>query len=134
MPGVARVAPELWKIAPSIENRSLVKNFIAEGAKSILDQPVIQGQDIAAHQHLKSAVYPKAIKEGRFLELGDTGKRNIVVSRKIAHDYPLEPGKPRKVGDSLTIGGKPFRIVGVYETGSMLLDVVIVMDIDTGVS
>ena len=28
------------------------------------------------------------------------------------------------------IGGKPFQIVGIYETGSMILDVVIVMDIE----
>src|SRR5262249_34933842 len=32
-------------------------------------------------------------------------------------------------GDTLRIAGKPFNIVGIYDTGSMLLDVVIVMDI-----
>ena len=35
------------------------------------------------------------------------------------------------MGDSLNIGGKPYKIVGLYETGSMLLDVVVVMDIET---
>ena len=35
------------------------------------------------------------------------------------------------MGDSLNIGGKPFQIVGIYETGSMILDVVIIMDIET---
>ncbi len=29
------------------------------------------------------------------------------------------------------IGGKPFKIVGLYETGSMILDVIIIMDIET---
>lgn len=130
VPGVVRVAPEVWKIAPNIESRTMVTNFLAGGAKSILDQPVIQGQDIVAHQHLKSAVYPKALKEGRFLKPDDKGKRNIVISRKIARDYALEPGKSRTVGDTLRIGGKPFQIIGIYDTGSMLLDVVIVMDID----
>ena len=40
-------------------------------------------------------------------------------------------GKPRKVGDTLQIADKKYTIIGLYETGSLLLDVVIVMDIDT---
>lgn len=131
VPGVARVAPEVWKIAPGIEGQTLVGNLLKQGAGSILDQPVIQGQDIAAHRGLKSAVYPKALKEGRFLSLDDKGTNNIVVSRKFTNDYPVAKGQPRRVGDTLHIGEKPFKIVGIYETGSMLLDVVIVMDIDT---
>ena len=54
-----------------------------------------------------------------------------MISRKIARDHPGADGKPRKVGDHLLIGGKPFTIIGLYETGSMLLDVVVVMDIAT---
>ena len=38
---------------------------------------------------------------------------------------------PKKVGDSLLIGGKPFQIVGIYETGSLLIDTTIVMEITT---
>jgi putative ABC transport system permease protein len=93
---------------------------------------VIAGQDIAAHRNLRSAVFPKALREhgeGRFLRPGDEGKPNIVISRKVAREHPDEQGRPRKVGDVLRIGGKPFTIVGLYETGSMLLDVVIIMDI-----
>lgn len=131
VPGVVRVAPEVWKIAPGIEGKTMIGNFISKGAGSVFDQPVIQGQDIAAHKNLKSAVYPKALKEGRFLTLDDKGTKNIVISRKIAHDYPLADGKSRGIGDTLHISEKPFKIVGIYETGSMLLDVVIVMDIDT---
>ena len=100
-------------------------------AGSILDQPVIQGQDIATHAQLQSAVFPKASEgEGRFLKPERRGKPNIVISRKIARDHPKAGGKPRQVGDTLHIGGKPFKIVGIYDTGSMLLDVVIVMDIE----
>ncbi len=134
VPGVRRVAPEIWKVALNIEGRTLFSGVLSQGAQSLFDQPVIQGQDIAAHQNLKSAVYPRALKEkgeGRFLTVEDRGKRNIVISRKIARDYPIAKGKPRGLNDTLHIGGKPFTIVGIYETGSMLLDVVIVMDIDT---
>ena len=58
---------------------------------SLLDQPVIAGQDILAHQNLHSAVFPRALKEngeGRFLDPGDKGQPNIVISRKIAAPAP----------------------------------------------
>jgi putative ABC transport system permease protein len=132
--GVRVVAPEVWKIPPSIEGRSLIGGLMTKGAASIFDQPVIQGQDIAPHRQLHSAVFPRALREkgeGRFLDLSDAGKPNIVISRKIAKDYPNPDGTPRKVGQTLSIGGKPFTIIGLYETGSMFLDVVIVMDITT---
>ncbi|HMB02750.1 MAG TPA: ABC transporter permease [Isosphaeraceae bacterium] len=137
--GVRVVAPEFWQVAPSIEGvgafgRGLGGLMSGKGAQSLLDQPVIQGQDIDAHAKLKSAVYPRALKEkgeGRFLNASDKGKPHLVISRKIARDHPDAQGKPRKVGDQLLIGGKPFTIVGLYETGSMLLDVVVVMDLAT---
>ncbi|WP_422927432.1 ABC transporter permease [Singulisphaera sp. PoT] len=137
IPSVTIVAPEVWQVAPNIQGVGLIgkvtRSFVS-GGQSILDQPVIQGQDIVAHQHLKSAVYPRALKEnngeGRFLTPDDRGKPNIVISKKIAKNYPAADGKPRKVGDKLQIKGKEFNIIGIYETGSMLLDVVIVMDID----
>jgi putative ABC transport system permease protein len=133
--GVRVVAPEVWKIAYNIEGQGIISGIVSKrGALSLLDQPVIQGQDIAAHRHLKSAVYPRALKErgeGRFLTPEDQGKPHIVISRKIARDHPDARGQPRKVGDTLHIGGKPFQIIGIYETGSMLLDVVVVMDIET---
>jgi putative ABC transport system permease protein len=101
---------------------------------SVFDQPVITGQDILAHRDLNSAVFPRALKEkgeGRFLIPEDRGTSNIVISRKIARDFPNADGKPRKVGDTLRIADKQFTIIGIYETGSLLLDVVIVMDIET---
>jgi putative ABC transport system permease protein len=133
VPGVRVVAAELWKIAPNVEGRGLMSKLTRGRnlAASIIDQPVIQGEDIPSHAHLKSAVFPRALKEGRFLRPSDVGQPNIVISRKIAHDHPKENKQPRQVGDTLHISGKEFQIVGIYDTGSMLLDVVIVMDITT---
>jgi putative ABC transport system permease protein len=133
--GVRAVAPEVWGVAPTIEGKGmLLKGILSgKGINSILDQPVIAGQDIVAHQNLHSAVFPRALKEhgtGRFLEPSDRGQPNVVISRKIAGQHPDAQGRPKKVGDTLQIGGKPFRIVGIYETGSMILDVIIVMDIE----
>jgi putative ABC transport system permease protein len=134
MPGVRAVAPEVWGLAPSIEGRGMIAGMLTGKQTSIFDQPVIAGQDIAAHRDLRSAVFPKALREhgeGRFLRPGDEGQPNIVISRKIAREHPDADGRPRKVGGTLDISGKPFHIVGIYETGSMLLDVVIIMDIAT---
>lgn len=138
IPGVRAAAPEVWGIAPNVEGQGLLSRGIGglvsnKGAASLLDQPVISGQDIPSHENLKSAVFPRSLKEkgeGRYLDRSDRGSTNIVVSRKIARDFPKEDGSPRGVGDTLGIAGVDHTIIGLYETGSMLLDVVIVMDID----
>jgi putative ABC transport system permease protein len=135
IPGVRAVAPEVWALAPNIEGQTvLVRSFkgITKGAESLLDTPLVAGQDLAAHANLRSAIFPRAIKEGRFLDAEkDHDKPHIVLSRKFAKEFAADPEHPKKVGDILKIGDKPFDIVGIYETGSMFLDVVIVMDIDT---
>jgi putative ABC transport system permease protein len=82
---------------------------------------------------LQSAVYPRALLEGeeggRYLQPEDEGKPHVVISKKIANDFADARGRPKKVGDTLQIKGEPFTIIGIYETGSMFLDVVLVMDI-----
>ncbi|MDX2038727.1 MAG: ABC transporter permease [Isosphaeraceae bacterium] len=140
--GIRVVAPEIFDIAPPVEGRNVIGRSMADfvtqsGTKrfqSMIDMPIVQGQDIIAHQDLRSGVYPTALKdkgEGRFLMPSDIDSNRIVISRKIAREYPNADGTPKKPGDRLKIGGEDFEIVGLYETGSMLLDVVIVMDINT---
>jgi putative ABC transport system permease protein len=148
VPGVLHVAAELMKTAPVIEGRNALLNTTVgmlnpsktkqQRMQSLFDQPLVEGQDIVAHEPLRSAIFPSKMLPpgeggGRFLDRSDIGKPNIVVSRKIARDYALTlpdgSTRPRKVGDSLEIGGKTFQIVGIYDTGSMFLDVVILMDI-----
>ncbi|AMV36134.1 ABC transporter permease [Planctomyces sp. SH-PL62] len=138
IPGIRAVAPEAWGIAPNIEGQGMlmrsVGKLMTKGAGSIWDQPVISGQDYATHKDLKSAVFPRALRErgeGRFLDERDIGKPSIVISRKIARNFPNAQGEPRKVGEHLQIGDEDCEIIGIYETGSMLLDVVVVMDINT---
>ena len=135
IPGIRAVAPEIWSLAPEVEGQNILGRAlkgIKKGAESLLDTPLVAGQDLAAHANLKSAVFPRAIKEGRFLQAEqDRGQPHVVISRKFAREFADDPANPKKVGDTLKIGGKPFDIVGIYETGSMFLDVVIVMDIDT---
>lgn len=135
IPGIRAVAPEVWALAPNIEGQSvLVRSLkgINKGAESLLDTPLVAGQDLAAHANLRSAVFPRSIREGRFLSAElDYDKPHVVISRKFAKEFGADPEHPKKVGDDIQIGGKPFQIVGIYETGSMFLDVVVVMDIET---
>ncbi|MDR3637065.1 MAG: ABC transporter permease [Isosphaeraceae bacterium] len=142
IPGARVVAPEVWKIAPPVNGKS-VTGAVALGLltrpreqafKGLANVIVIEGQDLPEHLKLKSAVFsmsllPKERGGGRFLNLGDIGKHNVVISTKIAHDYPSTNGSPKKVGQTLRIGSEDFTIVGIYETGSILLDVTIVMEI-----
>lgn len=148
LPGVLNVAPEVMKTAPVIEGRNSLLNTTVsmldprknkqQRMQSLLDQPLIEGQDIPAHEPLRSAIFPAKLLPpeeggGRFLNRSDIGQPNIVISKKIAGDYPvtLPDGstRPRQVGDPLDIGGKTFHIVGLYDVGSIFLDVVILMDI-----
>lgn len=142
IPGVRVVAPEIWKVAPPIEGAGMFSGLSTglmtggNPASSLFSVKVVQGEDIGEHHRLKSAVGPKALLPpgkggGRYLAPQDQGQPHIVISKKIAEEYRDASGRPRRVGDTLRVGGKPFTIIGVYETGSMLLDTTIVMDIGT---
>jgi putative ABC transport system permease protein len=149
VPGVAVVAPEVWKIAPAVEGRTAAGQVVrslpgllgnreksGQSFQSLLDQPVIVGQDTSKRKGLRSEVFPRAMVKGpsggRYIAPEDAGKNRIVISTKIARDFANHATKaPRKIGDSLDIGGRKFEIVGLYETGTMVLDGMIIMDIQT---
>jgi putative ABC transport system permease protein len=144
IPGTRIVAPEVWKISPPIEGKNLLARaatqiLVGKGDQrfsSIAETIMIEGMQLPEHLHLKSAVFQQGLLKaeeggGRYLEEDDVGKPNILISTKIAGDYPNSDGTRKKVGDTLLIGGKPFQIVGIYETGSLLIDTTIVMEIST---
>jgi putative ABC transport system permease protein len=144
VPGVRTVVPQLCKLAPPIEGR---RTFLRrrpgrlEGrGSSLLDSYLnmvqIEGHDLQASARLRFDVYrdrllPSESGGGRFLRISDRGQPRVVISRRLARDYPRNDGKPRVAGDVLRIGGRPFTIVGIYDTGSMLLDGSVFMEIGT---
>jgi putative ABC transport system permease protein len=144
VPGVRIVAPEVWKICPSIEGHnqlasaalSMLRRRGEQKYSSLAEMIMLQGQSMPEHLQIKSSVYrqgllPKEKGGGRFLAPSDVGKYNVLISTKIARDYPNEDGSPKKVGETIRIGNKPFEIIGIYETGSMLVDETVVMEITT---
>jgi putative ABC transport system permease protein len=142
IPGTRIVAPEVWKICPPIEGRNLMAHAATQLLTGKGDQRyaafaetiMIEGMQLPEHLHLKSAVFAQGLLKpeeggGRYLQLDDVGKPNILISTKIARDYPNSDGTPKKVGETLLIGDKRFTIVGLYETGSFLIDTTVVMEI-----
>ena len=102
----------------------------------IFDALIIEGMDIAQHRKLRetaliAAMLPASQGGGRFLGPGDEGQNRIVISAHTAADFPESPGHPRKVGDKLRIGEESFEIVGIFDSGSLVLDRIIVMDLAT---
>jgi putative ABC transport system permease protein len=144
IPGSRIVAPEVWKMSPPVEGRNLVAKGLAsmltkkgdERFSALADPILIEGQQLPEHLHLKSGVYEQGLLPaekggGRFLTMDDAGKPNVLISTKIAREFPNTDGSPKKVGDSLSLGGKKFNVIGLYETGSLLIDNTIVMEIET---
>jgi putative ABC transport system permease protein len=142
--GARIVAPEVWRICPTLDGKNLFARaatqlFTKKGDQrfsSFAETILIEGQSLPEHLHLKSGVFEQGLLPpekggGRFLQMDDVGKPNALISSKIARDYPNADGSPKKVNDTLLIGGKPFKIIGIYETGSFLIDLTVVTEITT---
>jgi putative ABC transport system permease protein len=145
VPGVRVAAAEVWKVAPSINGRvggglgaaaiGILTRSREQGIKSFLDMVAIEGQDIREHVRLENqtvarAILPASQGGGRMVNESDIGQPHVVISTKIARDYPNADGSPKKVGQMIRVGNKDFTIVGLFNTGSPLLDPTIVMDIN----
>ncbi|QDT43791.1 Macrolide export ATP-binding/permease protein MacB [Gimesia alba] len=113
IPGVSVVNPEIWS-----------RVNIIEGKPVISPPRLLFGTDLPTRMKLKKGIYREGIYAGRFLNLEDRGKLNTVISRQIAEQHH------KQVGDQIEVNGQQMTIVGLYECGSILLDVAIILDID----
>jgi putative ABC transport system permease protein len=144
VPGVKVVAPEVWRIAPPLEGRNVLARAAAEafthkgsqGLGRFAETIMIDGEQLPEHLYIRGGAFRQSLLPpdrggGRYLEEADRGQPHAVISTKIARDYPNADGTPKKVGDTLHIGGRPFEVIGLYETGSIMVDVTVVMEITT---
>lgn len=113
LPNIHAVNPEVWTRA-----------HLIEGKPTISPPRFLFGVDIERCLQLRHGVYRDAVKKGRFFEPADRGTFNAVISQPIAEEFKKE------IGDKLEVDGAELTIVGVYECGSLLLDVAIIMDIN----
>ena len=94
--------------------------------KMIITPPrFVIGMEIAARLKLKRTLYRENLLDGRFFIPEDVETNHCLVSREISMSIS------KGVGDVIDLNGSEFEIVGIYETGSMMLDVNILMDINT---
>ena len=111
--GVSVVNPEVWKRVNAMDGKMIVS-----------PPRVLFGTKIETRIQLETDPYRDDLVDGRFLEMSDRGTWNVVISQPIAKE--LNKG----VGDSFRVNGQEMTIVGIYDCGSLLLDVTIVLDID----
>jgi putative ABC transport system permease protein len=142
VPGVRLVAPEVWRIAPPLEGRNVLARAAAtalthpgkQGLSQFAETIMIDGEQLPEHLYLRSGAFKNSLLPperggGRYLAESDVGQPHVVISIKIARDYPNADGTPKKVGDTLRIGDRSFKVIGLYETGSLMIDVTVVMEI-----
>jgi putative ABC transport system permease protein len=111
--GVKIVSAEIWQRANVING------------KLIISPPrLLFGTHIPSRVRIGNGVYTDDIVAGRFLTADDEATLNTVISQQIAGEFNVGVGDPIKVNSVELI------IVGIYETGSLLLDVAIILDID----
>lgn len=114
IPGVGVVDPEVFCRVNQLDG------------KIIINPPRFAiGMDIDARLKLKRSLYRENLVEGRFFLLDDVETNHCLVSREISTSIS------KNVGEEININGTHFTIIGVYETGSMMLDINILMDINT---
>lgn len=110
--GVSVVVSEVWQRINVIND------------KMVFNPPRFWfGVDIEHAEQLESDVYGRNIIKGRKLNRDDQDTTNCIISDQIAEEYHVN------VGARLMINGYPHEVVGIYRTGSLLLDVAVVLDI-----
>lgn len=91
--------------------------------KTIISPPrLIVGVDIPSRSRLDYDVCRENVVAGRYLQPGDIGTLNAVVSKPIVDQFNL------KLDEPFEVNGETFLLVGVTDTGSILLDVTILVD------
>lgn len=111
--GVEVVTAEVWQRANVING------------EVVLTPPrFLFGADIESRLKLRRAIYQSEMVTGRFLNLEDRGTYNTVVSQQIADQFNVG------IGDTFKVNGRELTVIGIYECGSLLLDVAIILDID----
>ena len=112
--GVGVVTPELWERVNVIDGK-----LIPSPPRFLL------GVDLPTRLALRQPIYQPSITEGRFLEAGDADRDVCVIAAPIGEEFK------KGLGDRLDLGGHPLEIVGVYESGSILLAVTIIVSAET---
>ncbi len=111
--GVEVVTGEVWQ-----------RVNVVNGEVVLTPPRFLFGADIKSRQKLRHSVYRSDLQEGRFLSTEDIETYNTVISRQIADQFKVG------VGETFVVNGFELTVIGIYECGSLLLDVAIILDIN----
>ncbi len=110
MPGVHEARGEVWSRIQTMDG------------KIVFNPPrVLCGVDLARTLHLRRSVYRDDVVTGRFLTPEDAGTFACTISRQVAKELD------KKIGDTIRVDGYNAHVVGIYDSGSLLLDMALVM-------
>lgn len=94
--------------------------------KTIISPPrFLAGSDLQVSLDVESSVYRRNMVAGRFFTHDDVGRFTCIISENIAKEFDKQPG------DMMVVDRKDIEVVGVYKTGSLMLDGNIVMDLNS---
>ncbi|MFH1696987.1 MAG: FtsX-like permease family protein [Candidatus Diapherotrites archaeon] len=113
IPGVESAVPTIVALANSVDGKS----GSLTGVPTRLIGIGLEGQKMKG-----AAGFSGEIVSGRELKAGDT--KAVLISKQYAED------NDKFVGNRIKINGKAFKIMGTYETGSSILNTVMIMPID----
>ncbi|WP_437185055.1 ABC transporter permease [Planctomicrobium sp. SH668] len=95
---------------------------LIEGKLTLAPPRFLVGVDLRQRPKLLKDVYRDHLRKGRYFTEADEGSNHCIISQQIAD----ETG--RGVGDVVLLNETPATVIGIYETGSVLLDVNILLD------
>lgn len=102
------------------------------GTSSLIFDDILKGVQVAEvfpgnFRETLYDVFNPELEKGRLLKDGDTGV--IIVGNTVAHDSDYKT--PIRVGDSVTMGKKDFKVIGILKKkGSFILDKTVLMNED----
>ena len=113
LPNVKTIIPTKMAMAKNIEGKSISFGF---GSTMLI------GSDYSKKKINTAAGYGGKIIQGRSINSSDNGK--VIVGMELMDKLN------KFVGNNLEVNGKKFEIIGIYETGSSLLNSSILMQLD----
>ena len=103
----SRLSPEIAVVLEKLGVAGAVAEIHAIVGTSLQDVVLLRGVDLESYPELDSFV----IRAGRGLQPGDS-PRQAMIGRRLAERLEAMPG------DSIRLRGRPFEVIGVFETGS----------------
>ena len=85
----------------------------------------LTGVDLNSRKELEHGIFDEYIVSGRFLSASDQGTKRCVISKQISEQFK------KNVGQTIRVNGQELEVIGLYHTGSLLIDLNIVLDIAT---